>query len=108
MNAREPLRPCSSPPQWPTMMVRFGWGYTCFSIRIASSMTTVPVPLSVAPEEPSHESKWAESITYSFGFSLPGITAMVLCTGTSPRSLPSAATRITGPWSCSASRQSSP
>ena len=47
-------------------------------MRIASMAIMVPVPLSVAPDEPSHESKCAESITYSFGFSDPLIVAMVL------------------------------
>ena len=108
MKAREPFSPCSSPPQCPTRMVRFGRGYTCFRIRIASSIVTVPVPLSVAPEEPSHESKWAESMTYSSGFSVPGMTAIVLNTGTSPRARASDASRITGPWLRAASRQRSP
>ena len=40
-------------------------------MRIASIAIIVPVPLSVAPDDPSHESKCAESITYSFGFSDP-------------------------------------
>ena len=34
-------------------------------------MVIVPVPLSVAPEMPSQESKCAESTTYSSGFSVP-------------------------------------
>ncbi len=53
---------------------------------MASSMVTVPVPLSVAPDEPSQESKCADSITYSSGFSTPLIVAIVLNTGRSPRS----------------------
>ena len=53
-------------------------------MRIASIIVIVPVPLSVAPDEPSHESKCAESRTYSFGFSVPGIVPMVLNTGCSP------------------------
>ena len=84
-NAREPLSPCSSPLQWPTRIVRFGFGYTAFSIRIASIIMIVPVPLSVAPDAASHESKCAESITYSSGFSAAAISAIVLNTGTSPR-----------------------
>ena len=40
-------------------------------MRIASSIVMVPVPLSVAPLPASHESRCAESITYSFGFSVP-------------------------------------
>ena len=44
-------------------------------MRIASIIVIVPVPLSVAPCEPSHESKCAESRTYSFGFSVPLIDA---------------------------------
>jgi hypothetical protein len=43
------VNPCSSLPQWPTNMVRFGLGYTFLRMRIASIMVKVPVPLSVAP-----------------------------------------------------------
>ena len=63
---------------------------------MASSMVSVPVPLSVAPDEPSHESKWADSMTYSSGFSLPGMVAMTLDTGCSPRSSPSRSSRTLG------------
>ncbi len=45
---------------------------------MASIMTKVPVPLSVAPVPPSQESKCAESTTYSSGFSVPLISASVL------------------------------
>ena len=66
-------------------------------MRIASSMVMVPVPLSVAPEPPSHESKCAESITYSSGFSEPLISAITLNTGISPRNSDSAVSRTIGP-----------
>ena len=79
------------------MIVRRGFGNTCFRIRIASIITTVPVPLSVAPDEPSHESKCADSSTYSFGSSLPGIAAMVFATGAVPSDSASACSRSTGP-----------
>ena len=55
-------------------------------MRIASFAISVPVPLSVAPLEPSHKSKCADSITYSSGFSLPLIIAIVLNAGCSPSS----------------------
>ena len=45
---------------------------------MASIIMMVPVPLSVAPEPPSHESKWAESITYSLGSSDPLMDATTL------------------------------
>jgi hypothetical protein len=64
---------------------------------MASIIVTVPLPLSVAPDAASHESKWAESTTYSFGFSLPRNSAMTLKTGVSPRNCVSAFTRSTGP-----------
>ncbi len=51
-------------------------------MRRASIITTVPVALSVAPDEPSHESKWALSMMYSLGRRAPRISAMVLETGT--------------------------
>ena len=47
-------------------------------IRIASSIVIVPVPLSVAPDDPSHESKCDESTTYSSGFSLPLVRFVLL------------------------------
>ena len=95
-NARDPFNPCSSLPQCPTKMVRLGFGYIFFKIRMASIITIVPVPLSVAPVAPSHESKWAESITYSLLFSVPFISPMVLKVGTSPNSFDFANTLITG------------
>lgn len=49
----------------------------------------VPVPLSVAPLAPSQESKWAERIIYSSGFSVPSMRAMVLKVGATPKSLDS-------------------
>ena len=53
---------------------------------MASIITKVPVPLSVVPCPPSHESKCADKITYSSGFSTPLICASVLNVGTSPKS----------------------
>src|SRR5262245_64369369 len=53
-------RPCSSPVQWPATIVRRGCGYAAASRRMASSITMVPVPLSVAPDAPSHESRSEE------------------------------------------------
>ena len=73
-------------------------------MRIASSIVIVPVPLSVAPEPPSQESKWAESITYSLGRALPFISPMTLNTGTSPSACDSALTSMTGACLFSASR----
>jgi hypothetical protein len=70
----EPISPCSSAPQWATRMVRRGFGYVSFRIRIASIIMIVPVPLSVAPEPPSHESRCAVRRTYSSGSSVPGIS----------------------------------
>ena len=67
-------------------MVRLGFGYTNFKIRMASIIVSVPVPLSVAPCAASQESKCADSITYSSGFSVPLISAMVLNEGTIPKS----------------------
>ena len=55
-------------------------------MRMASIMVNVPVPLSVAPCPPSQESKWADNMTYSSGFSLPFISAIVLNEGTMPKS----------------------
>ena len=75
---------------------------------MASIAIMVPVPLSVAPDEPSHESKCAESITYSFGFSLPLIIAMVLNTGCSPSSCASRSSRTIGFCLFSARRKTSP
>ena len=75
---------------------------------MASSMVIVPVPLSVAPDPPSHESKCAESITYSFGNSVPGMVAIVLKTGPSPRNSASASTSMTGFWLLSARRKTRP
>ena len=65
-------------------------------MRIASIMVSVPVPLSVAPCAPSQESKCAESITYSSGFSVPFISAMVLKEGTMPKSLEAVSILIIG------------
>ena len=65
---------------------------------------SVPVPLSVAPDDPSHESKCAERITYSSGFSRPRIVAIVLNAGTSPSRSASASMRTIGFWPCAASR----
>ena len=75
---------------------------------MASSMVMVPVPLSVAPEPASHESKCADSITYSSGSSLPGIVAIVLNTGPSPRNSASDMTSKTGLCPFSASRNTRP
>ena len=77
-------------------------------MRIASIIVIVPVPLSVAPCEPSHESKCAESRTYSFGFSVPLIMPSVLYTGTSPSDSASAFTRSCGPWCRSVKRYRRP
>ena len=63
---------------------------------MTSIIMTVPVPLSVAPDAPSHESKCAESMTYSSGFSVPGIVAMVLNTGCSPSRRASRSSRRRG------------
>jgi len=41
-------------------------------------MVTVPVPLSVAPEPASQESKWAERMMYSYGFSVHRISPRML------------------------------
>ena len=89
-------------------MVRFGSGYTFFRMRIASIMTMVPVPLSVAPVAPSQESKWADSMTYSFGFSFPLISARVLKVGTSPSSFDWVSMLIMGALPDSVSRYTSP
>ena len=107
-NDPDPLKPCSSPFQWPARIVRFGFGYTAFRIRIASIITTVPLPLSVAPDAGSHESRCAESTTYSLGFSLPRSSAITFAAGTWPRSDDCASTRSIGPWLRSARRYTSP
>ena len=73
-------------------------------MRIASIAISVPVPLSVAPDEPSHESKCADSITYSSGFSVPLITPIVLNAGCSPSSDASRSRRTIGFWLFSARR----
>ena len=90
------------------MIVRFGCGYACLRMRIASIIVMVPVPLSVAPCDPSHESKCADSITYSFGFSVPLIMPKVLNTGTSPSDSASALTRSCGDCLRSVRRKSRP
>ena len=69
-----------------------------FRMRIASIITSVPVPLSVAPLEPSQLSKCALSITYSLFFSPPGIIAITFPTGISPWNQLSAFTRTRGCW----------
>jgi len=79
------------------MIVRRGVGTACLRMRIASMIATAPVPLSSAPSEPSHESKWPPRITYSSGSALPGMTAKALKTGTSPRKRACASTRSIGP-----------
>ena len=68
----------------------------------------VPVPLSVAPDPPSHESRCADSTMYSSGFSLPGIVAIVLNSGTSSSHLALASTSRMGFWPCLASRKTKP
>ena len=65
--------------------------------------------LDPAPDEPSHESKWADSMTYSLGRSLPLISAMVLNTGTlSPTNSASAVIRRIGPCPFSVRRYTRP
>ena len=59
-------------------------------------MVNVPVPLSVAPWPASQESKCADNMTYSSGFSVPLISAMVLKFGTVPKSLESVLMLIIG------------
>src|SRR5262249_60708815 len=97
-NALEPTSPSSSPVQCPATIVRCGCGSTCLRILIASSIVIVPVPLSVAPDEPSHESKCADRSTYSFALAAPGSVATTLYTGCSPSSLPSRLRRSFGCW----------
>ena len=92
--------------------LRADFGYTARAVETAlgvgAHLTSVPAPLSAPPEPPSHESKCAESTTYSFGFSLPCNSAMVLNTGCSPRIWDSVRTRSVGPWLFSASLKTSP
>ena len=71
-------------------------------------MTMLPVPLSVAPDPPSHESKWAERTTYSSGSSVPRISPITLAVGMSSSIVLSASTRSFGPWSIRASRHTRP
>jgi hypothetical protein len=68
----------------------------------------VPVPLSVAPDAPSHESRCALSSTYSSGSSVPGILPTTLNAGTSPRNSAWASMRSRGDWPRSAKRATSP
>ena len=75
-------------------MVLLGLGYSFFKMRMVSIIRMEPVPLSVAPVPPSQESKWADSMTYSSGFSALLISPMVLKVGTVPRSFDSATTLI--------------
>ena len=63
---------------------------------MASIIMIVPVPLSVAPEAPSQESKCAFRRTYSSGNSVPRISPTTLKTGTSPMNSASASSRSTG------------
>ena len=66
---------------------------------MASSIVIVPVALSVAPLDASHESRCAESMTYSRAFlPTPRSSASVFETGRSPRNSLSIATRSFGPW----------
>ena len=52
---------------------------SCHTVQaIRPSIVSVPVPLSVAPDELSNESKCAESTTYSFGSCVPLISAITL------------------------------
>src|SRR5690606_16757454 len=95
-NERDPFNPCSSLPHNPTKIVRLGLGRTFFKTRATSIIAIVPVPLSVAPEPPSHESRCADRITYSSGNSDPLISAMVLKDGTFPKCLDEVSTLIFG------------
>ena len=89
------------------MIVRCGAGYTFRRMRIASIMISVPVPLSVAPDAPSHESKCAERITYSPPRAAPGMVAMVLFAGCVSRNREDATIRTRGRSPAAASRYSS-
>ena len=60
-------------------MVRRGLTWSAFRIRITSSATTEPAPLSVAPVPAIQLSRWPPTITtssFSLG-SVPGISATV-------------------------------
>ena len=73
-----PSSPCSSPLQSMNRIVRLGFTPAFMSILAASSVVAQPVPLSVAPVAPSHESMCPPTITYSSGFSVPGMSAITL------------------------------
>src|SRR4051794_23544546 len=76
--ALEPYRPCSSPVQRATRIVRRGWRLAARRIRTASITAAQPAPLSVAPVPECQLSRWAPSITISSFRSPPGISAIVL------------------------------
>ena len=75
---RDPIRPCSSPPQRPMRTVRRSGRPDCLRIRIASIMTAEPAALSVAPVPECHESKCAPSMTTSSALSVPAISPTTL------------------------------
>jgi hypothetical protein len=77
-------------------------------MRMASIITSAPVALSVAPDAPSHESKWALSTTYSSRRRRPRIIATVFMACAAPVYSARASTRSTGPCPFAARRKSSP
>jgi hypothetical protein len=75
---------------------------------MASIITSTPVPLSVAPEAASHESKWALSTTYSSGRRRPRTMATVFMACAAPVYSARASTRSAGPCPLRARRASRP
>ena len=72
--SREPWRPCSSPPQKATRIVRRGLAPIALRMRAASRATAQPAAVSLAPEAACQLSKWAPIMTTSSARSVPGIS----------------------------------
>ena len=79
-------------------MVRFGFTPAFMRMRAASRVVAHPVPLSVVPVAPSHESMWPPTITYSSGLSVPGMSARTLYSLIGPflKKLRMSNSRVTG------------
>ena len=80
----DPSKPNSSAAHKITKMVRLGLPPAFMIKRAASMAGVIPEPSSTPPVATSNASRWPPIITYSSGYSVPGITPITLWYFTGP------------------------